>query len=512
MVRLIVGSKYSRIATEVSPYVEREVSLALSYQKKNYQHMPAYKQGKWDGLVSLYEPGRIFMTGLLSIVRTILKANDVEYDIEDRRSRPEKNFPELRFVNAQDIDERPYQEFAVSRSVDFTRGILRVATGGGKTLIATKIIAVLQARPFLFMVLTKDLMYQARDTLEHFLNVDIGVVGDGICDIKDVTVCTVQTLVSCLHSNDRDFKPSEYKFDIEDIWNEDSIFTETNAERVKQMLSECRGFYFDEVHHAAAKTCQEVIFAADNAYYKFGGSATPERDDGEDMVVQGLFGKKIVDVSASYLIRKKYLVPGHIFSTRVDADAGGNTSYRSIYAQTIVNNDHFNRQVADVVLFLVDNGIPCLLLVQQIKHGKILKKMLEESEYLTGKDTGKKRQKVIRQMREGDLDILVATTLADEGLDIKRIGAVFMLGAGASVTRVPQRMGRCLRLFPGKRFGLFFYFRHTVKYLFEQGREVHKILGAEEEFTLKKVRGIGRLKQAVCNFINKNSGDFLDRI
>jgi hypothetical protein len=59
---------------------------------------------------------------------------------------------------------------------------------------------------------------------------------------------------------------------------------------------------------------------------------------------------------------------------------------------------------------------------------------------------------------------------------------------------------------------LFFYFRHTVKYLFEQGRQVHKILSAEEEFTMKKVRGIGKLKQAVCDFINKNSGDFFDMV
>jgi len=262
------------------------------------------------------------------------------------------------------------------------------------------------------------------------------------------------------------------------------------------------------VHHAAAKTCQEVIFAAEEAYYKFGGTATPYRDDGEDMVVQGLFGGKAVQISATYLTNNDWLVPAEAFYCDVDSNADGHTSYRSIYSHAVVNNVEFSSAIADLVDFLVSNGILCLILVQQIKHGKNISQMIKGSVFLSGKDTTKKRTKAIADMREGKLKVLVATTLADEGLDIKPLGAVFMLFGGASVTSVPQCVGRCIRKYENKKFGLFFYFRHRVKYLFEQGLKVKKILKEEESNHIHHIRKFEDLKQAVCDFINRQQDGF----
>lgn len=506
-VQILLGTKYSRVVTELPPYVDLQIRENMCYYRMGWEHTKAHKEKGWDGLVHLYREGRTFMTGLISVVRDVLTQNDIDFEIVDRRIRPEKNFTELQFVVPEGVDyeERPYQEFTINRCLAFTRGIIQVGTGGGKTMIVTGLIGALQVRPFVYFVMTKDLMVQAIDTLSTFLNTEIGMVGDGKCDIKDITVCTIQTAVQSLKVKDEDFNPKDYRFDNEDIWDEDQVFLDTNAEKIRDMVAECRGFYFDEVHHASARTCQEVIFAADNAYYKYGGTATPRRTDGEEMVIQGLFGGKIVEISPTYLTGLGYLVPGHIFNTKVENACGGETTYGGIYKSAVVENEDFNGTVSDIAQFLAQNGIMSLILVQQVKHGKILKKMIPGSEFLSGRDTTKKRTSVIENFRSGELKILIATTLADEGLDIKRLQAVFMLAGGASVTRVPQRIGRCIRPFPGKKFGMFFYFRHTVKYLFEQGRKAQELFDEEDCWTVQKVRSLNQLKQTVCEFLNRQN-------
>jgi superfamily II DNA or RNA helicase len=516
MVKILIGNKYSRIIGELPPNVIRELDTAMSYVRQGYQHTTAHKKNGWDGTIRMYMKGAMFMTGLLSFARDVLTRNGIRFSMEDRRDNPGKNFPDLKFNPPDWYEERPYQKFTVDRCLKFTRGIMQVATGGGKTVLATEIIARAQVRPFIYFVLSKDLMRQAHDTLSQFLNCEIGMVGDGKCQIEDITVCTIQTAILSLHKNDDDFNLKDYQFDVEDMWDEDKVFLESggNAEKICNMIETCKGFYFDEVHHAAAKTCREVIFAADQAYYKIGGSATPVREDGEDMVIQALFGGRIVDITASYLTSKGYLVPAHIFYTNVEhEDVGEATTYREIYSKVAVDNDKFCDDVAKLVKFLNSNGISCLVLVQYKKHGTKMKKLIEGSEFLSGKDTSKKRNAVIDAMRSGDLDKMIATTLADEGLDIKPLKAVIMLSGGASVTRLPQRIGRCIR--PdgdSKSFGLFFYFRHNVKFFIEQGRKAANIFKSEEEWEMHKVRSIDDLIQEVCDFLNSNEQDIFDAL
>jgi len=507
MIELHVGNRQSRIIGELPDVVHWQLSERMKYLKKNYHQMPAYNSGEigkpsWDGYIRLYRRDDPFLTGLLSFVRNVLDEAEIEYGIVDFRERVMGSFDELEFTPPEKYVTRDYQEFAMHRSIDFTRGILQIATGGGKTFLVTSIIGNLNVKPFIFYVLTKDLMYQAHDTLSECLNQPIGLIGDGQCDIQGINVVTVQSAVRCLHRNDTSFDSKSYRYDKEDIWDESAVFQDTDARRLLTMIEDAQGIYFDEVHHAAAVTCQEVLGASPKAYWRYGGSATPERDDGEDMVIQGLFGQRVVNIPASYLIRRGFLVPCHVFCTHMEGDAGGNKSYAAIYKHCVVENEYFAKNIAETVDFLVKRGKICLVLVQQIKHGKILKKLMPDAEFLTGKDSGKKRKKVIEAARRREVKILIATTLADEGLDIKPIDAVFMVGGGSSVTRVPQRVGRCLRTSDGKDVGMFFYFRFPVKYLLEQARKVQRVLCAEEEFKMHSSRSFSELRQEIADVLN----------
>jgi len=133
---------------------------------------------------------------------------------------PVKNYPELIFTAPDGYEDRDYQLLTIDRSEKFTRGILCMATGSGKTATVSRLIGKLQVYPFIFFVLTKDLMDQACDTLSSCLNVPIGRIGDGQADIQKISVCTIQTAIRALNAKNSQFKIDNYKFDDEDKWDE----------------------------------------------------------------------------------------------------------------------------------------------------------------------------------------------------------------------------------------------------------------------------------------------------
>jgi superfamily II DNA or RNA helicase len=67
---------------------------------------------------------------------------------------------------------------------------------------------------------------------------------------------------------------------------------------------------------------------------------------------------------------------------------------------------------------------------------------------------GKKaRAACIEGARDGSIKCMIATSLADEGLDIPRLSFVVLTSCGKSSRLAEQRTGRVLRQFEGKEMG-----------------------------------------------------------
>ena len=165
-VKVIVANIYSKVVGFLPDKVQDELEDILRFRVPNAEYSPKFKKKQWDGWIRLYRrSGQSFYTGLLSFVREILKKHSVEFSMEDRRIRPEQNFPELKFTPPKFYEERDYQTYTIQKAYKYTRGILSVATGGGKTLTISKLISEIKTYPFMFYVLTKDLMQQAYDVL-----------------------------------------------------------------------------------------------------------------------------------------------------------------------------------------------------------------------------------------------------------------------------------------------------------------------------------------------------------
>lgn len=70
----------------------------------------------------------------------------------------------------------------------------------------------------------------------------------------------------------------------------------------------------------------------------------------------------------------------------------------------------------------------------------------------------KKRQAVLDGVRSGEVRAMVATSLADEGLDLPELSTLVLASGGRSRAKAEQRTGRVLRAFSGKAEGLIYDF------------------------------------------------------
>jgi len=247
------------------------------------------------------------------------------------------------------------------------------------------------------------------------------------------------------------------------------------------------GILVHNCHHASSKMCVDVMAASPNAYWRFGGTATPYREDNAEIVLQGLFGRKIVDISASYLIDKGYLLTPYILFDKIHHEDVPN-QYAAVYSHCVTKNEEFHEHVAKTANHLISRGLSTLILVQHYAHGEALKKLIPNTPFVTGKMSGKKRKQCIQDLRDKKIMCMIATTLADEGLDIPTLDAALLAGGGASSTRVNQRVGRTLRPdrsseFPRKK-SIVVVYDHKARFLDNQTRKVRKLLKAEKKFNL----------------------------
>jgi superfamily II DNA or RNA helicase len=251
------------------------------------------------------------------------------------------------------------------------------------------------------------------------------------------------------------------------------------------------GIYADEVHHFSAKTCKNIMMKSPNAYYRFGGSATPQRTDNSYLTIEGLFGRKISVVTASDLIRKKFLVKPTIRFLDLKQKPFLVNSWAEDRKQHIVENQKRNDYIVQLARILMGQNIKTMILVQLISHGKALKKMIPGSIFLHGSSPKKERRTVLSDFAKGKVPLLIGSVIADEGLDLPCLAGLILAGGGKAATRAKQRVGRAIRVDPlvpyNEQKSLIFDFMDKGRWVEEHSWERMNILKEEEEFDVKIV-------------------------
>lgn len=438
---------------------------------------------QFDGYKRLFNiQTRRFPVGLLSRVVNLLNRYGHKVDIVDKRIHIADNY-EYNYINKL----RDYQQQAVISSLINGNGILKIATGGGKTVVAGTTIGALKKKS-IFIVHTRDLLYQAKDSFAQiFPNETIGQIGDGVIDYQNITVATMQTL-AILGGVDI----GRNKYDEDNNNDEAKI----EADRIKReefsryrMTVQC--VMMDEVQIVCSQTAQGVRFLFESAEYAFGYSASPWRDDGSDLAIEAAFGSRIVDISASELIRRGYLVRPtiEVHNTHYECtDISGD--YTKIYKRYIVENVDRNNQIALDAIKQYNEGMNTLVLVTQLKHGEaiaeIIKRYSIDVSFISGKSGMKKRKQAIQDMRDGKISLLIASTIADVGLDIPRLQCIIEAGAGKSSVTALQRLGRIMRPFQDKKSCLFITYRDKAPFICQHIDRKLAIWRTEEEFIIEE--------------------------
>ena len=121
--------------------------------------------------------------------------------------------------------------------------------------------------------------------------------------------------------------------------------------------------------------------------------------------------------------------------------------------ETLQANGNRNSKIVSLATSAMEAGESVLLLVGSIEHGELLAARIPGAVMCHSKMGAKKRREAIERTRMGENKVLVATSLADEGLDVPIFSCLVLAAGGRSAAKLEQRAGRVLRPHESKRNG-----------------------------------------------------------
>jgi superfamily II DNA or RNA helicase len=354
------------------------------------------------------------------------------------------------------VELRPHQEEALAaleqlRSEGKTIALLTHAQGAGKTVTALSDARRLGGRT-LFVVHTKDLVHQARGRFGEFWpEASAGLFLDEIRDTdEDNIVGTVQSLAKHLAS----FKPDAFSYLI-----------------------------IDEAHHATAESYQRVLQYFQPSF-TLGLTATPDRADGQ---------------SALEVFRNA----AHRLSLREAIECGELVPIRCVRVQTNVdltrvrfNQVQYNRRdIEDTIIvpgrdrLIVETyrehvaGRKGVVFCVNVRHGEELAERFRAHDILARSVSGRmptaERKAALDQFARGELRVLCACDLLNEGWDCPDVEVLLMARPTLSRVIYLQQLGRGTRKAPAKESLIVFDFVDNVT-KYNQSLNLHRILGQRQ--------------------------------
>lgn len=379
--------------------------------------------GIWDCVIRLLSQTKqkkyYFPIGLIQNVEDVLKAIGYEPVMDGWPLAPHSGTHELD-LTWSGYDLRKHQDEAVAKALMHLRqgrgAILELPTGSGKSLLAMNLIMELGSTT-LILVHKKNLMEQWYNGIMETLNYTPDLFGDNQKDIGPITIGMIQSIA----------KNKEFPFEMFDF-----------------VIS-------DECHHIPADQTYNSLMKS-NAYYKLGLSATPTREDGNEMKMFAAIGPIIKVSSIKELIKKGILAKPTI--EIINAPPGQTAgNYQEALKNQIVMNQPRNQLISQKAYELERKGLSVLICVNQIRHGKTLETMIKGSKFIHGKTKKDLRQQAMKDFENGTLKIMISTLL-NEGSDIPTLDAIILAAGGKSESAQIQKVGRALRTTDTKKTAL----------------------------------------------------------
>ncbi|QDG54235.1 DEAD/DEAH box helicase [Persicimonas caeni] len=338
------------------------------------------------------------------------------------------------------------------------RGLVVLPTGAGKTYVAQMAIESV-ARSTLVVVPTIDLMNQWSGVLEEAFGCKVGLLGGGYHEIEDLTVTTYDS--AAIH--------------MERIGGQFGLVV------------------FDEAHHLPGEVYRQAADCS-IAPFRLGLTATPERADGKEAMLDELIGPIVYrksikelsgDILADYEVRtvpvamtdddfQVYSAARKFYRDFVEA-RGIRMSSRSGWPRFLAATNQSEKGRRALKAYQLQKR---LALVHEAKMHKLYE-LLErhhddrvlvftndnDSVYeisekalvpaITHQTKIKERKEILARFNEGTYRVVVTSKVLNEGVDVPKAAIAVILSGSGSVREHVQRLGRILRRAEDKRAVLY---------------------------------------------------------
>ena len=145
--------------------------------------------------------------------------------------------------------------------------------------------------------------------------------------------------------------------------------------------------------------------------------------------------------------------------------------------------------VAKAATKMCEQGYVTLVLFHTKAHGKILYDLISKEMpcgYLSGDDKNKERERVKKQLENGEIKCVIASKIFDIGVDLPVLSGLVIAGGGKSSVRALQRIGRVIRLYKDKKQAAIIDFADQAPYLRDHSEKRRDILLQEFEVSWPK--------------------------
>jgi len=389
--------------------------------------------------------------GFLDFIQSVL--TEYLYSVvDDRKSIQEIEVDQIE--NLDGIELMDHQLGAICKALSYRRGIIKSPTGSGKTEIFLAILNMLE-KPSLVLFNRQQL---TRQTVERARKrgLDVGIVQGANIEEKDVTMATIQ-----------------------------SVHKIESIKRYKNLI-------LDEVHNVASKQYQKIL-KLKHWERVYGFSATPvnpKKMDLKSAKIIANIGSVICDVGAKDLIDKGIIAKPKIFMMPIDMpDNIDDFSYREAEMAGIIYNKYRNRLIASLAEKHRGKGV--LILNKYVNQGKEIQKLLPDAPFIWHEIPVKERLEVVEKFDRGNTEILIASRILDEGIDIKNFKVLIIASAGLSFIKTIQRLGRGLRVTDDKKNILVYDFMDNTNYkLLKHSKtriRTYKMFGYDDIIKVKEI-------------------------
>lgn len=405
---------------------------------------------------------------------------------------------------------RDYQLDAVTLAKNHKKGALEIATGSGKTLIMSALVRELteSGKTVTIVVPSIYIAYQIKREL-----IEAGVDREFICSFgggsKEQLNSFHRVLLSVVNSLSNEIF-NHYFYELGSV-NDISLFQMDfpsymlGNNHILDFLRTSSALLYDECHHSAASTYFMISsFSRPEYLLGFSGSLFENNQlfkDIDDTVLLGIFGKPVMSLTQKELVDRGVLSKpvAYILNNGTSKPAESPKNYSKVETDFIVNDEKRNTLIINSVNSLLKKGIQVLVLVNRKEHAeKLLIKFEGKAIALFGGETSLKYEKgrVVEYPLDFELfkqefsdkkhNLIIATQVLDEGIDLPSIGALVLAGAGKGRRKLIQRIGRALRKKPDLKYTIILdFYDRTHIYLYHQffkRKKIYDELGIECHF------------------------------